>query len=219
MSWPQCGGRVRYHLGVGGKNGSWKDHHPGAPEPRVEPGARGEYARALNHCRPCSFLTCRFHILTDVTDKGSLRISDRTALESDDALASVLASMEYTCALDVADVGGFTLQAGGDVAGTTRERNRQLIETSLQYVRDTVTKRFHLRVLDTLDAIEDFDPDRATVEAPTSTALDTLPRVVRVLPSPPPVQPRPTLDAEGRAIAALGMLATNPRRIVARGQR
>ena len=156
--------------------------------------------------------------LTDVTEIGSIRISDRDALKSDDDLARVLASMEHTCSLDVADTGGVTLQQGGDVAGTTRERNRQLIEKSFQYVRDELTPRFHLRVLETLDSVEDFDPDRASAEVPTSNALDTLPRVVRVLPTPPPAQERPTLDTEGRAIAALGMVATNPRRIVTRGR-
>ncbi len=212
VSCPECSGRVRYVIG------RWEKREDGTNTPSMDDDARAEYARALNHCRPCAFLSCRRHSLTDVTEKGSLRVSDRRVLLSDDALAEVLATMPYTCSLDVADKGGITLQAAGDIEGLTRERSRQRVEKAMQYVRDAVGDRVHLRILDTLDGLADFDPDRMSREAPTTTALDTLPRVVRVLPTPPPAQERPTLDAEGRAIAALGMVATNPRRIVQRGR-
>jgi len=126
----------------------------------------------------------------------------------------VLRAMPDTCALDVADRLGITLEECGSRENLVRERVRQCEVDSL-----TRLKYRAPHLADYLDEDAASLSGVASVEAPTSTALDTLPRVVRVLPSPPPVQPRPKLDAEGRAIAALGMVRTNPRRIVARGQR
>lgn len=182
-----------------------------APYYEMRPKKRSDCLNGENAARPCPWLSCRFNTYLDVNEEtGSVKFNfPDTPVEE----------LPFSnCALDHADAGGITLEAVGMLGNTTRERARQVIERALHRIIEGTPPRVHLRLLDTLDAIVDLDPDRASTEAPTSTALDTLPRVVRALPSPPPAQERPTLDAEGRAIAARGMLATNPRRIVARGR-
>lgn len=114
---------------------------------------------------------------------------------------------------------GVTLEECGSRENLVRERVRQCEVDSLTRLKYRAP---HLadyldEDAESLSGVANALESRASVESPTSTALDTLPRVVRVLPTPPPAQERPTLDAEGRAIAALGMVRTNPRRIVQRG--
>jgi len=175
------------------------------------PKVRADCFVGENAKRPCIWLTCKFNLYLDVSeDTGAIKLNFPDIAVEDLPFNN--------CALDHADEGGLTLEAVGALTSTTRERARQVIERALTSVHATSPRRVYLRIVDTLDALNEMDPDRATVEAPTSTALDTLPRVVRVLPPPPPAQERPTLDAEGRAIAALGMVRTNPRRIVHRGR-
>lgn len=69
--------------------------------------------------RPCPFLSCRYHLLLDVTPAGTIV-----------APVVELDEVEETCALDVADRGGTTLEAVGSLVGVTRERIRQ-IETKV----------------------------------------------------------------------------------------
>ncbi len=175
------------------------------------PKTRGECLSGEGAQRPCAFTSCAYHLLLDVDPScGSIKINHPPTDDSDEALVAVLLAMPDTCALDVADRGGITLEECGVRANLVRERVRQL-ET------DALVKAM-TRVPHAAEYLRE-DPshgEHASAEAPTSTALDTLPRVVRVLPSPPPAQERPTLDDEGRALASLGMLRTDPRRIVSR---
>lgn len=188
------------------------------------PKTRGDcLAGGINEARPCVWFSCAFHALVDVdTATGSIKINHVPADDSAEALVDVLRAMPYTCTLDLADEGGATLERAASVLGLVRERLRQLEVIALDKVLRTKAASVAGDYLDddcaSLPDIANALVTRASAEAPTSTALDTLPRVVRALPSPPPAQERPTLDAEGRAIAARGMLATNPRRIVARGR-
>ncbi len=67
--------------------------------------------------RPCPFVSCRFNLFLDVTDSGSIKLNfpDLEIWE-----------LEDTCALDVAERGGTTLEEVGEIMNLTRERIRQI---------------------------------------------------------------------------------------------
>lgn len=66
--------------------------------------------------RPCPFLSCRHHLAVDVTAAGGLKLNHPEA---------ELADLADTCALDVADRGGITLEEVAFRLNVTRERVRQ----------------------------------------------------------------------------------------------
>lgn len=69
-------------------------------------------------CRPCPFVSCKYHLYLDVNPKtGSVKLNFPD-LEVED--------MPETCVLDIADKGGLTLEETGDVLNLTRERIRQM---------------------------------------------------------------------------------------------
>jgi Sigma-70, region 4 len=81
--------------------------------------------------RPCPFVSCKYHLYIDVHPvRGSIKLNfpDIEIWE-----------MTETCALDVADRGGITLEEVGEIMNLTRERVRQ-VETAglarLQQYRD-----------------------------------------------------------------------------------
>jgi len=79
------------------------------------PKLRGECADTE---RPCPFVACKFHLYIDVHPvRGSIKINfpDVEVWEMTD-----------TCALDIADRGGITLEEVGQIMNLTRERVRQL---------------------------------------------------------------------------------------------
>jgi hypothetical protein len=95
--------------------------------------AGDQYAGALNHCRPCVWLSCKFHLFLDVTRAGSLKLN--FPAESVDGLVDNLVAMKETCVLDVAggpdgtsDGDGVTLEDVGGLMNVTRERIRQMEE-------------------------------------------------------------------------------------------
>jgi len=68
--------------------------------------------------RPCPFVACKYHLYIDVHPvRGSIKINfpDVDVWE-----------MTETCALDIADRGGITLEEVGQIMNLTRERVRQL---------------------------------------------------------------------------------------------
>jgi len=68
--------------------------------------------------RPCPFVSCKHHLFLDVNpDTGSIKINfpDEEIWE-----------MQETCALDIAERGGVTLEEVGEIMNLTRERIRQL---------------------------------------------------------------------------------------------
>lgn len=72
----------------------------------------------MNCERPCPFVTCKHHLYLDVDpETGSLKLNfpDLEPWELRD-----------TCALDVAERGGATLEDVGQILNLTRERIRQL---------------------------------------------------------------------------------------------
>lgn len=68
--------------------------------------------------RPCPFVSCKHHLYLDVNDRtGSIKLNfpDLEVWE-----------LPETCALDIADRGGITLEEVGEIMNLTRERIRQL---------------------------------------------------------------------------------------------
>jgi len=86
------------------------------PEVDVEkPRAREECAAGA---RPCPFVSCKHHLYLDVSSRtGAIKLNFPD-LEVWD--------MTETCALDVADRGGTTLEEVGAIMNLTRERIRQV---------------------------------------------------------------------------------------------
>ncbi len=71
--------------------------------------------------RPCPFVSCKYHLYIDVHPvRGSIKLNfpDVEVWE-----------MTETCALDVAERGGITLEEVGEIMNLTRERVRQ-VETA-----------------------------------------------------------------------------------------
>ncbi len=81
--------------------------------------------------RPCPFVSCKYHLYIDVHPvRGSIKLNFPDV---------EIWEMTETCALDVADRGGITLEEVGEIMNLTRERVRQ-VETAglarLQEYRD-----------------------------------------------------------------------------------
>ncbi len=78
--------------------------------------------------RPCPFVSCKYHLFLDVNPAtGSIKLNFPD-LEVWD--------MTDTCALDVADRGGITLEEVGEIMNLTRERIRQVELRGLEKLRD-----------------------------------------------------------------------------------
>ena len=81
----------------------------------------------VNGARPCLFVSCKHHLFLDVnTETGSIKFNfpDKEVWE-----------MKETCALDVADRGGITLEEVGEILNLTRERIRQVEVKGLNKLR------------------------------------------------------------------------------------
>ena len=73
--------------------------------------------------RPCPFVSCTHHLYLDVLAKtGAIKLNFPDVEVWD---------MKETCALDVADRGGATLEDVGEIMNLTRERIRQVEVTGL----------------------------------------------------------------------------------------
>ena len=85
--------------------------------------------QCVNGQRPCPYVSCKHHLYLDVNpDTGSIKLNfpDLEVWE-----------MSETCALDVADRGGITLEEVGEILNLTRERIRQVEVKGLQKLRST----------------------------------------------------------------------------------
>lgn len=89
------------------------------PEQEYErPMSRGECLHGPQAERPCPWVSCKHHLYLDVNDRtGSIKLNfpDLEVWE-----------LPETCALDIADRGGITLEEVGEIMNLTRERIRQL---------------------------------------------------------------------------------------------
>lgn len=111
---------------------AWQRHRGHASLPIVDDVAPRPTTRAeclpggRNAIRPCPYVSCRYHLLLDVRRSGSLRFNFRTR---------EVGKLSETCALDVADRGGHSLEDVGKFMGVTRERVRQLVTDALARMR------------------------------------------------------------------------------------
>lgn len=91
--------------------------------------------------RPCPWVSCKYHLALSITRYGSIRVlvsgKPTTFEEICNGVAKVLTEMPYTCALDVADRGGMTLESIAEFTGLTRERVRQVEDAALEKARET----------------------------------------------------------------------------------
>ena len=83
-------------------------------------------ADCINMLRPCPFVSCKYHLYLDVKENGSIKLNfpDKTIWE-----------MKETCALDVAEKGGLTLEEVGELMNLTRERVRQIENEAMEVLR------------------------------------------------------------------------------------
>ena len=87
------------------------------PEPveEMRPKSRAECVEGM---RPCPYVSCKHHLFLDVSARtGAIKLNFPD-IEVED--------MTESCALDVADRGGTTLEEVGAIMNLTRERIRQL---------------------------------------------------------------------------------------------
>ena len=78
----------------------------------------GNRADCMEMPRPCPFVACKHHLYLDVNpETGSIKVNFPD-LEVD--------QLRDTCALDIADRGGITLEEVGEILNLTRERIRQV---------------------------------------------------------------------------------------------
>lgn len=88
----------------------------------TRPKTRGDCLQGENAQRPCPFLSCRWNLGLDVNpENGAVKVNfpDANGEVNWDA-------MPESCALDVADRGGITLEEVGEIVGIVRERVRQI---------------------------------------------------------------------------------------------
>ena len=129
-------------------------------------------ADCLEGARPCPFVSCQHHLYLDVSARtGAIKVNfpDLDVWE-----------MSETCALDVADRGGTTLEEVGAIMNLTRERIRQVEVKGLaklaalrdmtalrDYVDEGPTGKRRLPVLTTERSDEeDEEPEESTDEEP-----------------------------------------------------
>jgi|SRR5450755_2034253 Sigma-70, region 4 len=85
-------------------------------------------AECINGPRPCLFVSCKHNLYLDVNpETGSIKLNfpDKEIWE-----------LEHTCALDVAEKGGITLEEVGAIMNLTRERIRQVETRGLAKLRE-----------------------------------------------------------------------------------
>lgn len=111
---------------------------PEVEEP-TRPRTRGD---CVDGPRPCPWVSCVHHLLTEVTEQGSLKLnlgagqrprwSSRSIsvrgrnADAIDVAVDALVRMQHSCSLDVADDGEHTLEEVGERLGVVRERVRQV---------------------------------------------------------------------------------------------
>lgn len=137
-----------------------------------KPRTRAECAEGM---RPCPFVSCKHHLFIDVSARtGAIKLNfpDLEAWE-----------MTESCALDVADRGGTTLEDVGAIMNLTRERIRQVevkALAKLEALQDTdalrdyvdegpVGKRRLPKLVVEPEIVDDDDVDDDDVERVTAT--------------------------------------------------
>jgi hypothetical protein len=141
------------------------------PDMEEEPRPRTREACAGGE-RPCPYVSCKHHLFLDVSARtGAIKLNFPD-LEVWD--------MNETCALDVSDRGGTTLEEVGAIMNLTRERIRQVEVkglAKLQALKDMMALRDYVdegpvgkRRLPVLTASDDDDEEEKTPEADEADA-------------------------------------------------
>jgi hypothetical protein len=135
--------------------------------------------------RPCPFVSCKHHLYLDVSSRtGAIKLNfpDLEVWE-----------MTETCALDIADRGGTTLEEVGAIMNLTRERIRQVEVKALakldalqdmmalrDYVDEGPIGKRRLPLLSKKDLVDDDDPPPDTDDEDEDEELfrSTSPRLV-----------------------------------------
>ena len=94
-------------------------------------------ADCVNSPRPCVFVSCKYNLYLDVNpETGSIKLNfpDKEIWE-----------LPYTCALDVAEKGGITLEEVGSIMNLTRERIRQVETRGLTKIKEATETEPKLR--------------------------------------------------------------------------
>jgi hypothetical protein len=82
--------------------------------------------------RPCPFVSCRHNLFLDVNpETGSVKMNFP---------GKELWEIEHSCALDIAELGGRTLEEVGSLMNLTRERIRQLEIQAEEHARAKVER-------------------------------------------------------------------------------
>jgi hypothetical protein len=131
-------------------------------------------ADCVNGERPCPFVSCKHHLYLDVSARtGAIKLNfpDLEVWE-----------MTETCALDVADRGGTTLEEVGAIMNLTRERIRQVEVkglAKLQALKDMMALRDYVdegpvgkRRLPVLTAADDEEEEKPEAEADEDEDFD-----------------------------------------------
>jgi hypothetical protein len=105
-----------------------REAHETHPDDVSRPRTRGDCESGP---RPCPWVSCRHHLALDVTESGGLRhtFPDVEVWE-----------MRETCALDLADREGMTLEEVGDLLNVTREAVRKTETGALAVIRAHLTE-------------------------------------------------------------------------------
>lgn len=89
--------------------------------------------------RPCPYVGCRYNLFLDVSPKTGAVKLNFPDLEPD--------QIPETCALDVADEGGLTLELVAEITNITRERVRQVEVKAFATLEKLNRRRRHLPLL------------------------------------------------------------------------
>jgi len=132
--------------------------------PRVAPKRPKTRAQCENGPRPCPWYGCKYHLGLDVEATGTIRfnlpsdgdrktkrgkyfteqrlghLTPKTIKTIDDQLLTRF-SETPTCALDVANDGGLSLDAVGSLLGVTRERTRQIELVAIRKLRKEAKRK------------------------------------------------------------------------------
>lgn len=105
-------------------------------------------AKERDRREPCVWVSCRYHLLLDVTD-GKIRVNDAVRSEdvreamggpsywslNDDDVATALHDLPHSCALDVADMSGTSEYETGRAMGITQQGVVKLINSALRKLK------------------------------------------------------------------------------------